>query len=267
MARVSMAYNMTEVPSKTQLWGGTALISTNKAVHRIIASGKDTAKIGRWCWTRFRGRNNVTLRVFSAYCPNSPTGPISVKAQQRRCFNGHNETRCPTVLFFKHLKEAIRDAQPEGHNILVMLGGNMYMKGSELATMLKSLNLREAKLHKFGNNGPSTIKRNKWGGAIDRLWIFNTMTKKSCGYLEYDSLYPGIEHHCLWVDISYKAAFGHNMPAKIRPKTRRLHCRDPRIVDNYVQAYLQQKKRQKLLEKACKLEANATYPIKGTISV
>ncbi len=119
------------------------MISTNKAVHRIIASGKDTANIGRWCWTRFRGRNNVTLRVFSAYCPNSPTGPISVKAQQRRCFNGHNETRCPTVLFFKHLKEAIRDAQPEGHNILVMLGGNMYMKGSELATMLKSLNLRK----------------------------------------------------------------------------------------------------------------------------
>jgi hypothetical protein len=59
-------------------WGGTALFTINKASHRVISKGKDDTKLGRWRWTRFRGENNNTLRIFSAYGPNPPTGPLSV---------------------------------------------------------------------------------------------------------------------------------------------------------------------------------------------
>jgi hypothetical protein len=44
---------------------------------------------------------------------------------------------------------------------------------------------------------------------------------------------PGMEHWCLWKDISFRVAFGHNMPPITCLAPRRLHCSDPKIVSNY----------------------------------
>jgi hypothetical protein len=42
----------------------------------------DQTKLGRWVWVRYRGRNNYTLQIFSAYHPNPPSwGPLTVYAQ------------------------------------------------------------------------------------------------------------------------------------------------------------------------------------------
>lgn len=45
------------------------------------------------------------------------------------------------------------------------------------------------------------------------------------------------DHQCLWVDLTFTAAFGHNITAVARPNTRRLYNRDPRIVANYQNKY------------------------------
>lgn len=57
------------------------------------------------------------------------------------------------------------------------------------------------------------------------------------GYLDYDSIVPGLEHLCIWTDISFISAFGHIMLAVVRPKARKLHCRDPRVISNYIRRY------------------------------
>jgi hypothetical protein len=35
--------------------------------------------------------------------------------------------------------------------------------------------------------------------------------------MEYDSITHS-EHRCVWMEVSYQEAFGHNMPAIARPK-------------------------------------------------
>jgi hypothetical protein len=68
---VSWAHNRTFVPHQAQQYGGTALFSINKAAHQVIEKGFDQSLLGRWCWTRFKGKGNQTLRVI-AYRPNPP---------------------------------------------------------------------------------------------------------------------------------------------------------------------------------------------------
>lgn len=80
-------------------------------------------------------------------------------------------------------------------------------------------------------------------------------------YLAYDTLLPNSDHWCLWVDITYTPAFGHNMPVIIKPATHRLHCKDPRLVTNYVRKYKDFIEKHRLTAKVRKLKEEASYPL------
>ena len=49
--------------------GGLSLWSINDGAHRVMEHGKDPRGLGWWAWTRFRGRQGISLRVVAAYCP------------------------------------------------------------------------------------------------------------------------------------------------------------------------------------------------------
>lgn len=102
--------------------------------------------LGRWCWTRYQGRNSHTLRVFSAYCPNPPTGALSVYAQHHLFLTSKGDQHCPSLAFIEDLGEDI--TQIEGDKIVLLLDGNMNMKGSIMATAFTTLGLEEKILKK-----------------------------------------------------------------------------------------------------------------------
>ena len=41
--------------------GGCLLTIVNKAKHLIIDQGKDTRGLGRWVWTRYRGKHEISF--------------------------------------------------------------------------------------------------------------------------------------------------------------------------------------------------------------
>ena len=49
--------------------GGVSLWSINKGAHRVMECGKDPRGLGRWVWTRYRGRSGVNVRFVTAYRP------------------------------------------------------------------------------------------------------------------------------------------------------------------------------------------------------
>jgi hypothetical protein len=206
-------------------------------VHRVISKGADPNRMGRWCWTRYRGRNNHTLRIFSCYCPSPPSGPLSVYSQQCSAMLTQGNERCPRIAFIEDLEKDLKQAQSDDDLLVVMMDGNTNMRDSPLAKMLAAYNLKEAILSKHGINCPATCKRNNSCTPIHSIWTSNEMGIKASRYLAYDTFMEGFDHRCLWLDITFKTAFGHNMYAMQRPQTRRLHCRDPRIVLNYVKQY------------------------------
>jgi hypothetical protein len=80
------------------------------------------------------------------------------------------------------------------------------------------------------------------------------------GYFDYDAVFQGTDHRCIWVDITYVNAFGHNMPAIIKPISRRLKCKDPRTVDNFICNLKQFHTKHNLLSRARKLVSDTVYP-------
>jgi len=93
---ISYSYNTTAKPIYLHQWGGISIFSLNKAAHRAMSKGRDPTSLGRWSWTRYQGRNNRFLRIFAGYCPNPPTGPMSVYSQHRAFFSNYTGRQVPT---------------------------------------------------------------------------------------------------------------------------------------------------------------------------
>jgi hypothetical protein len=110
-----------------------------------------------------------------------------------------------------------------------MIDGNSNMKSSDLSNTLSQLSLKEAILDKHGLQGLATHKRNATSSPIDGIWISPGLQVSQGGYFAYDQVIPS-DHRCIWIDISFMVAFRQKQP-------RRLHCKDPRLVQNYIKLY------------------------------
>ncbi len=253
--------NVTMKPSTIRQFGGTALFSIDNAAHRAVDKGMDASKLGRWVWTRYRGKNNQTLRIVVAYRPNPPGGPFTVYAQHNTYFNSIGQPQCPRKAFLTDLRTDLQKFMEEGDHIILMIDGNSNMKQSDLRNTLSSLTLKEVILDKHGLQGPSTFRRNNTKNPIDGIWATPSINISAGGYFDYDELILNTDHRCLWIDISYITAFGHTMPAIIKPSARRLHCRDPRLVDNYVRIFKKIIVQHNLLSKVRKLKELSAHPL------
>jgi len=251
---ISHAFNYTRPPIQPLQYGG-------KAAHRVMDKGQDASGLGHWCWTKYRGRNGQTLRVVSAYRPNPPQGPYSVHAQQSLHHRSTRDSRCPRVAFLEDLSEQIKEWINSGDKLILMLDGNSNMKDSDLSHMFQSHHLQEVLLAKYGMNGPSTFHRNTTRTPIDGIWGSQDLHILSGGYFDYDAVFPNTEHRCLWFDISFVSAFGHNMPAIVRPPARKLHTLDPRLVNNFVKIYKKAILKHNLPQRVQRLEQKTSYPI------
>ena len=98
--------------------------SINNAVHRATDSGADLSGLGRWSWTRYRGRGNVTLRVISAYRPCQSRGPLTVYAQHQNYFDSKDIEGCPRELFTAHLLAEVETWITQGDQIILMMDAN-----------------------------------------------------------------------------------------------------------------------------------------------
>ncbi len=135
------------------------------------------------------------------------------------------------------------------------------MKQSDLKNAFNSLTMKEVILDKHGLQGPSTFRRNNTKTPIDGIWATPNISILAGGYFDYDEVILNTDHRCLWIDVSYITAFGHTMLTIIKPAARRLHCKDPRLVDNYVQTYKKFILKNNLLGKVRKLKMISSHPL------
>jgi hypothetical protein len=260
-SHLSISSTTATPPVDRRQWGGNAIFSIDKAAHRVIEKGSDPLKLGRWCWTKYRGKDNQTLRIYCAYCPNPPSGPLSVFSQHRVALLLSNDTRNPRVAFAQDISQDIKAALENQEKVILMLDGNSDMRESPLATALKNSSLTEVLLHRHGISGPSTFRRNQTRTPIDGIWASPGISILAGGYLHYDHLLTGADHCTLWIDVSFVNAFGHVMSTIAKPKARRLHCQDPRVVYNYVRRYEVLAQQHQLLPKIEDFMCRAQYPL------
>jgi hypothetical protein len=232
---ISFSHNTTSPPVEDKQFGGTAIFTINDIAHRVSEKGKDNYNLGRWSWTRFRGKDHHILTIITAYRPNPPlAGVMGVYVQHAKFFNTINHPTCPREAFLIDLKEEITKFQESGDHIILMLDGNEDMRKGPLSNILSTLRLREVILQHHGCRAPSTYRRNNKDIPIDGIWASHSLEIKVGGYLAFNELITGCDHRALWIDIDYQNAFGYagNSPI-IRPSARRLNNRNPHIRNNF----------------------------------
>jgi hypothetical protein len=153
----SVAYNFRDSTAKRHQYGGTTIFSINNAASRVMSSGRDATGLGRWTWTRFRGRNGIITRIICAYRPCIPTGTNKVYfvyAQHQRFFDEQRDDICPRQAFIRDLCAELDSWIEQGEQIIVALDANEELRSGPVATALQKRNLREVILARHGRNAP-----------------------------------------------------------------------------------------------------------------
>jgi hypothetical protein len=260
-----LAYNLNdnELSSDFQP-GGSSITSINRPAHRIIDTGIDTTKLGRWAWTLYRGQHDVTLRIVSAYRPCKPhkAGPNTTFSQHLRYFDRHKDNRCPRQAILEDLGRELTKWRNEGNQIILMMDCNENVKNQGFTRWLLDHNLHNSilDLHNIQTNTVPTF--HKGTHAIDGIFISNTLNISKGGYMPFGS-FPS-DHRGLWIDLSYENAFGYNMPKTFIPSARRLKSHDPIVRNKWIKLYTQYIKTTKLHRRQYRLERSMSLPATPT---
>ena len=234
--------------------GGTSLLSINEASTRVMGHGSDQP-LGRWSWTRYRGKDGLTLRVFAAYRPTLNTGGLNTAySQQTWYYQTQNQTHCPRRTMIEDLCTDIAQARIQGDQIIVAIDANEDLRQGLVKTQLSNQELTEINLHHHGSHTSGTY--NRGSAPIDGIWVSSTLLGGRCGYLPHGEGPPGCDHCILWLDLPKASVFGNKLVSS-KPSARRLKCQDPRTVQRFQEHYVEKLMAQELLERCSALHSQA----------
>ena len=109
---------------------------------RALSSGVDPRGLGRWSWIQFMGKNRLTTRVVTAYCPIKNSNPSDCYAQQIQGLLAQGIQSCPWRQFWVDLKTFVEEVYDNGEQLIVMGDWNSRMKDVDL--FFETLGMEEA---------------------------------------------------------------------------------------------------------------------------
>ena len=266
----SIAYNKNNPHAAPHQVGGAVGLSFNQAAHRIDSTsggrGQDPTGLGRWTWTRFRGRDNVCLRVAVVYAPCKSSGPLTAWSQQMAYFNSNSDASWrsdpnPRHRLFTDLSSSMDEWIETGDQVIIMGDWNMDTRDLSLVNFFKEHGMHEVLLAKHGQSAPATC--NMGSSPIDGIWATIGLEISNGGFCNFEEGLPG-NHRTLWIDLTYQQAFGHRQPAITRKAARRLQMSDPRVMKKYIKYRKAHARKHNLRRKHIATEKQATYPADPT---
>jgi exonuclease III len=226
--RIAFSYNSNDTLAQRCQYGGTAILGVNDIAPKIQSRGVDNSGLGRWCWFRIQGKNNVYTRIVTAYCPCKPPtthhGLQTVYAQHLRALS-----KDPIATFWNDLKADIHQWHSIGDNLIICGDWNQSILNAEIIAFMNTYNLEEAITHVHGRNPPATYQRGT--SSIDGIFVSRTFLGVRGGYLEYGAT-PG-DHRGIWIDVPQETLLGHKMPIIPPKQMRHLKCSDTKGKHKY----------------------------------
>ena len=166
-------------------------MSNGKCAQYAMGAGCDPMGLGRWCWVRYRGRNNIALRVVSLYCPcerrAGHSKGLSVYDQHLKCFNTDKDDMEPRQAFIEDFETELVMWLESGDQIVV--GGdwnhNIFTEPPQrsIEAMLQSHGLHNMifQLHNPDNfpssSGHTTVNKR----TVDGIWGTVNLVPSPCG--------------------------------------------------------------------------------------
>ena len=135
--------NILEQPKKYYQPGGCMMMTRGKCKYRILDSGYDTSKMGRWTWQLLSGKSGISTRIITAYRPCKSTGLTTTYMQQKRILDARKIEKCPRKQMILDLTDAIKTWLDNGDQIILMIDLNDDVLHSIANDKLESIGLRE----------------------------------------------------------------------------------------------------------------------------
>ncbi len=88
--------------------------ATQEIANRIISTGRDPKRLGRWTWIRIQGKEGHTTRIATAYRPWESPGASTVFHQQARGLSKTGDHRNSIDALTQDLADAINDWKEAG---------------------------------------------------------------------------------------------------------------------------------------------------------
>ena len=254
------SHNKKESTPTVQQYGGTAVSLFNKAAIRKHATGTDPRSLGRWSWTRLRGKADTVTVIISAYCPCVSYGPHSVYSQHLR--EMQEITLPPTVnnprkFFWHDLSEFIKEQTQQGFRII--LTGDFNSEHTHVTEWMLEHGLVDLICEKHGyEHAPRTHTKSK-NSPIDGIYGSPLFSIRQGGYLSFNKL--GGDHRGLWIDIPEILLFGFNPPTPSLAHARRLKLQDPRVVNKYNELLHDFLGKNKVYQRMSVIHSQTVYPL------
>jgi len=240
----SVTHNKRDTHGEDFQPGGTALLTLNKLAHKATTPGDDTTGLGRWCWTRLRGKENHFLRLVSAYRPCKADGHLTTYQQQVQWFSKQGKAVCPRDQILADLSSQVDQWTSDGDIVIILADINEDIRTDPIRSTFQQMGLVDAVTGQHGQLGPN--KHNRGTNPIDGIFIpIALLPNVSSGYFAFGEGIPS-NHRTLWIDIPLAALGWFNVPEPIPLKARRLKCNDPRVIKTYNDTLLRQLEAQKL---------------------
>ena len=265
--RVSIAYNKQDKEFghyRTRQYGGVAQISLGNAALKFQGSGRDPRELGRWTWHWYKGTNNKSLRIITAYrpCQKLEASTQSVFTQQCKFFNQNNLMHLhPRQCILDNLEQEINQWRREGDNVILMMDVNQDVRHDITQKFLERTGMRDSILEKFGNNAPRTYISGST--PIDGIFTTQGVVLEAGGYASFSQGVIGIrpDHRCLWIEVKISQVLGHKMPGPQKFAGRRCQCEDPRVYKKFNKLFKEFVIKNNLSKRIFELERIATYPL------
>lgn len=228
---VSCSYNKHDRRCSLHQPGGTATIHIGETALRVIKTGEDQKKLGRWNWSLLRGKNNVKLRMISCYVPHTATehGAKKIFCQQHKALLQMGIKEGVAETYWNDFWQDIDSWLEAGEQLIICGDWNVDVRSKNFLRPFRERNLIPSITNKHGNSGPGT--HNRGSDPIDEIFISQTLQVTKAGYLAHGE---GIgDHRAIWIDITKASALGEKLPELPSYRARRLKCHDPRTVKRY----------------------------------
>jgi hypothetical protein len=245
-----MSHNERDKTGTPFQWGGTGIMAYGKLAHFSMGAGNDKKRLGRWTWTRYRGKDGMVLRLISIYRPveHSNDNQKGVGRQHKRYLQSINDDRHPRKAWIEDFEEELQEWLLSGDNIVVAGDINTYIFDDEIVNLFDRNGLTNLIFDRHSKEGaPKTCTKStrnrttngiSTGLIIDSMWDTTNLVVKACGYLEPGDG-PG-DHSLVWADITYDSALGHRPPNPQVPQARRLNLSNSKCVKKYLDHYEQE---------------------------
>jgi hypothetical protein len=241
--------------------GGTTCGALGQMVHRVISSGRDESRCGRWSRITYTAKESKKMTIIYAYrvCKQRNTGDLTASKQQHGIMYEDEELRPYLVDPHKQtiidLQYHIEKLKADGHELLIFMDANQAEEQVDQAQTHNEKFVTQKGFHVDGsidgslqsfiqNCGLINVLRRMYEGVvlnnhargsaqIDFSMITARLDEHVLDVVLLDRSVLQSDHSGMFVDLLIEGIFGQH-PAKLAShQFHNLKLDDPRISDKY----------------------------------